>query len=141
MANWPEGYPDAAVNAKIRRIFEDHAAAIRAAQSEDGRWHQLVNDTRSYLETSVTAMALTALARGVRAGLLARSEYAPVIERAWAGLVRATLPNGTVTGVSCGLGIQASKEAYYNRSSFYQCSGPGGAGAVFYAAVELAKGY
>ena len=57
------------------------------------------------------------------------------------GLVSTVLPNGTVTGVCCGTGIQRSPEAYYTRPTFYGCSGPGGAGAVLYAAVDLAKGY
>ena len=35
--------------------------------------------------------------------------------------------------------IQRNKEAYYERPTFYGCSGPGGAGAVLYAAVDLAK--
>jgi len=64
-----------------------------------------------------------------------------VIEKAWDGLVSTILKNGTVTGVCCGTGIQRDAHAYYIRPTFYGCSGPGGAGAVLYAAVDLAKGY
>ena len=42
-----------------------------------------MNDTNSFLETSVTAMFLTAIVRGVRGGLLDRDEYDPVIKKAW----------------------------------------------------------
>ena len=36
---------------------------------------------------------------------------------------------------------QPDAHAYYIRPTFYGCSGPGGAGAILYAAVDLAKGY
>ncbi len=84
-------------------------------------------------------MFLSAIVRGVSAGILERSEYEEVITKAWAGLTSTVLKNGTVTGVCCGTGIQRNKEAYYERPTFYGCSGPGGAGAVLYAAVDLAK--
>lgn len=141
MNAWPEGYPDKTKNDQVRQIFQQHASAFKATQSSDGRWHQLLNDTNSFLETSVTAMAITSLIRGVRGGLLPKAEYAPVIELAWKGLVSTVMPNGTVTQVCCGTDIEATAQDYYNRPTSYTCSGPGGAGAVLYAAVDLAKGY
>ena len=141
MAKFPEGYPDEEKNSRVKAIFQQHAAAFKASQGEDGRWHQLMNDTKSFLETSTTAMAITALIRGVRGEVLNKTEYAPVIERAWKGLVSTVLSNGTVTQVCCGTGIQPNAEAYYTRPTSFTCSGPGGAGAVLYAAVDLAKGY
>jgi hypothetical protein len=63
------------------------------------------------------------------------------VQLAWTGLLSTVLPNGTVTQVCCGTGIQPSVQAYYDRPTSYTCSGPGGAGAVLYAAVDLAKGY
>ena len=100
-----------------------------------------MNDTKSFLETSTTAMAVTALIRGVRGGVLNKTMYTPVIQKAWKGLLSTVLPNGTVTQVCCGTGIQPTPEAYYIRPTSYTCSGPGGAGAVLYSAVDLAKGY
>lgn len=141
MAAWPEGYPDRGLNEQIKHIFRVHAQAAKATQSSDGRWRQLVNDSSapSFLETSTTAMFLAGLVRGVRLGVLDPREYAPTISKAWSGLNAAILPNGTVTGVCCGTGIQPNAEAYFERKTFYGCSGPGGAGAVLYAAVEIAK--
>ena len=37
--------------------------------------------------------------------------------------------------------LRSQVQAYYDRRTSYTCSGPGGAGAVLYAAVDLAKGY
>eukprot|EP01051_Picozoa_sp_SAG22_P007410 SAG22_NODE_521_length_9507_cov_62.835991_6_plen_134_part_00 len=74
-----------------------------------------MNDTKSFLETSTTAMAITSMVRGVRGGVLPKAEYDPVIKRAWKGLLGTILPNGTVTQVCCGTGIQPSVQAYYDR--------------------------
>ena len=125
----------------MKTIFKQHAAAFKATQSADGRWHQLLNDTKSFRETSVTAMAITSMIRGVRMKILSKDEYDPVIKLAWKGLLSTVLPNGTVTQVCCGTGIQPTVQAYYDRPTSYTCSGPGGPGAVLYAAVDLAKGY
>jgi rhamnogalacturonyl hydrolase YesR len=86
-------------------------------------------------------MAITSLIRGVRMKILPKAEYDPIIKLAWKGLLSTVLPNGTVTQVCCGTGIQRSAQAYYDRPTSYTCSGPGGAGAVLYAAVDLSKGY
>ena len=86
-------------------------------------------------------MAITSLIRGVRMNILPKAEYDPIIKLAWKGLLSTVLPNGTVTQVCCGTGIQPSVQAYYDRPTSYTCSGPGGAGAVLYAAVDLSKGY
>jgi len=141
MAAWPQGYPNATANARVREIFSQHAAAAKATQAADGRWHQLLNDTSpaSFLETSASSMFLSAILRGIRLGVLDAADYQQTVRRAWAGLTSTILSNGTVTGVCCGTGIQANPEAYYERPTFYGCSGPGGAGAVLYAAVDLAK--
>ena len=78
MAAWPAGYPNATANARVKEIFVQHAAAAKATQAPDGRWHQLLNDTDSFLETSVTAMFLTSIVRGVRDGILPKEDYALV---------------------------------------------------------------
>ena len=47
--------PNATTNAAVKEVFVQHAAAAKATQAPDGRWHQLLNDTESFLETSVRA--------------------------------------------------------------------------------------
>ena len=84
---------------QVKQVFQQHAEAFRRTQAADGRWHQLMNDTKSFLETSTTAMAITSMIRGVRGGVLAKADYDPVIKRAWKGLLSTILPNGTVTQV------------------------------------------
>lgn len=79
MQDYPAGYPNSTANAMVSTIFQQHAAAAKASQAPDGRWHQLLNDTSSgsFLETSTTAMFVAAIARGIRLGFLDKSEYVP----------------------------------------------------------------
>ena len=55
MVAWPAGYPDENKNEQVRTIFKQHADAFKKTQSDDGRWHQLLNDTKSFRETSVVS--------------------------------------------------------------------------------------
>ena len=89
---------------QIRASFLAHARALKRAQAVDGRWHQLLNDTSTFLETSVTSMTLYALAAGVLNGWLEKAEFDGVIQQAWAGLSSTIQPDGTVTGICNGFG-------------------------------------
>ena len=61
----------AAAEKDVVDTFTQHATALAAAQNKtDGRWHQLVNDTSTFLETSVTGMTIVALVKGVQGGWL-----------------------------------------------------------------------
>lgn len=124
----------------VLTIFRLQAAAMRSVQSEDGRWHQLVNDSSSgsFLETSVTAMAVSALARGVLRGYLQQGDYDTAVRRGWAGLSSAVDADGVVLGVCGGTDIQPTAAKYYTRPTEYLGSAPGGVGIVLYAAVDYA---
>ena len=82
------------------RIFQSHAAAIARVQSADGRWHNLLNDSSTWLETSGTAMFTHSMSVGVLNGWLQRAKYEPVLKKAWAGLTTTLTPTGQVGGVS-----------------------------------------
>lgn len=123
----------------VRLLLEDQATALaKAQQADDGRWHQLVNDSSTFLETSSTAMYLTAMLRGMREGWLDKTTFGPVAQRAWGGLCKTIQPDGKVSGICEGTGVQVSAADYAKRSTAYLLSGPGGLGTVLYAAVEMA---
>lgn len=48
----PEGDP---VRRHLLPLFSRQAAALRDTQDDSGRWHTLLDDKTSYLETSATA--------------------------------------------------------------------------------------
>ena len=122
------------------KIFQRQAAGLAKYQApNDGRFHQVVNETTTFLETSATAMFLTSFIRGVMNNWLPYDDYKSVIENAWAGLVSTVQANGTVTGICDGTGIQANVADYERRPTSYLSSAGGGAGAVLYAAADMEK--
>ena len=51
----------AAAHAAAVHTLQQHATALAAHQSTDGRWHQIVNNKSTFLESSGTAMYLAAM--------------------------------------------------------------------------------
>lgn len=52
----------------VLSLFKSHAQAMRAVQSSSGAWHQVLNETSTFLETSVTGMTLISFVVGVQNG-------------------------------------------------------------------------
>ena len=51
----------AAAHTATVHTLQQHTAALAAHQSTDGRWHQIVNNRSTFLESSGTAMYLVAM--------------------------------------------------------------------------------
>ncbi|XP_041365889.1 unsaturated rhamnogalacturonyl hydrolase YesR-like [Gigantopelta aegis] len=120
----------------IMDSFRKHARGMVKHQSSDGRWHQLVDDDTSYLETSCTAMTISSIARAVNEGWLERNEFEESLHRGWKGLETVLKADGTVNGVCRGTGIQAAPIDYKNRETTYLKTRNGGIGFVYHAAVD-----
>ena len=115
-------------------IHRRHLAGLRAHQAADGMWHQIVDVPGSYRETSVTAMALTAMARGLRLGWLDAS-YRPVVDRAWRALLAHVLEDGGLVDVCFSTGAGPTRRHYLNRPAVNGADDRGGA-MVLGAALE-----
>lgn len=85
---------------KLRAQFIALCTSLVALQNGDGAWHQILNDTTTFAETSVTAAALYALTSGVMAGWLMPDAYASTIEAAWDALASLVGSDGHIAGVS-----------------------------------------
>ncbi|MGE0042457.1 MAG: glycoside hydrolase family 88 protein, partial [Vicinamibacterales bacterium] len=94
-ADWP-------ARERIHAIYRRHMAAMALRQAADGTWRQVVDEPGSYREETVTAMTLTAMARGVRLGWLDAGTYRPVVDRAWAGLSARIAADGALVDVCTG---------------------------------------
>eukprot|EP00937_MAST-01D_sp_MAST-1D-sp2_P004855 g4855.t1 len=133
------GASAASFNATLAALAA-HAAGVAAAQpaapADDGRWHQLLNDSSTYRETSCTAMFTFALATAVQRGWLPRAAYDGTIRRGWSGLLHAVQANGTVAGICNGFGIHADAGAYSRCKTDYHGSAPG-LGSVLRAAAAM----
>lgn len=121
----------------VLELFRRQAAALLAVQSADGRWHQVLDNPDTYLETSATAMFVRAFAEGIRNGWLPKEEYLEAVRRGWDALARQIRDDGTVEGIVRGTPIFYSDEAYNEHPT--RLNDPRGLGAVLYAAAAVQK--
>jgi len=86
LSEMPRDYPS---RPKYVAQFQQMAKEIASLQGSDGLWRPGLLDAEAYKlpENSGSAFYVYALAYGVNDGILDLSQYRPVIERAWAGLV------------------------------------------------------
>lgn len=122
--------------AEILRIFREHAEAIRKVQSNDGRWHQVLDNQSTYLETSSTAMFVRAFAEGTLQGWLDKSFLEPT-SMGWNALLKQIDEDGNVEGIVKGTPILFSDEAYENQKT--RLNDPRGLGAILYANIAVDK--
>ena len=107
----PEDHPD---RAKVLDIFQRGARGAAETQGGTGLWHQLLDRTDSYLETSASAMFTFAIARGVNRGWLPPS-YAPIAQSGWRALEGRVRPDGQIEGICVGTTAAYDAVYYYNR--------------------------
>ena len=122
----PADHPD---RTAVLDVHRRHLAAMRAHQAPDGMWRQVVDEPGSYRETSVTAMTLTAMARGIRLGWLDAS-YRPAVDRAWRALLAHVLEDGTLVDVCIGTGAGPTRRHYLDRPAVNGADDRGGAMAL-----------
>ena len=83
--------------AEYSQMLKDMCEALAKVQREDGLWNVSLHDPNNYggKEFSGTAMFTFGMAYGVNNGILDKKTYAPIIYKAWNGLVNDCLhPNG-----------------------------------------------
>lgn len=84
-------------------------------QSDDGMWHQLIDHSESFKETSATAMFGFAMATGVKRGLLPEKPYAAACIRAWNALIGYLGDDGKMKEVCVGTGQSLDVNYYLKR--------------------------
>lgn len=99
---------------RLLEIFRRGAQGAVAAQGGTGLWHQLLDKTDSYLETSASAMFTFSVARGVNRGWLSPA-YAPVAQAGWQALTTRVRPDGRIEGICVSTTAAYDAVYYYNR--------------------------
>lgn len=142
---------DPKAKASVLVALQDHAEALAKVQNKtDGRWHQVLNETSTYLETSGTAMYTHVMATALLHGWLLKADFESVVDAAWGrcGMYNACgissvikvldeYPHlGEVDGICSGFGIHANLEDYKNCPTIYAKSSPG-LGSVLRAALAM----
>ena len=115
-------------------LLRRHILGIARYQSGTGLWHQLLDKTDSFLETSCTAMFTYAIARSVNRSYI-DGHYASIAQRGWEGVVSKIRDDGQIEGVSAGTGVSDDLVYYYRRPT--PVNDPHGTGAVLMAGVEV----
>jgi rhamnogalacturonyl hydrolase YesR len=81
-------------------LFKEMAAKLKAVQKPDGYWPpSLLASEASPAESSGTGFFVFGMAWGIKAGLLDRAEYEPVVRRGWHALERAVHADGMLGSV------------------------------------------
>jgi unsaturated rhamnogalacturonyl hydrolase len=88
---------------------------ITSYQSGEGFWHQLVDRTDSYLETSATAIYAYCIARAANKGWIDAKAYAPASILAWNAVTTKINEQGQVEGTCVGTGMAFDPAFYYYR--------------------------
>lgn len=116
---------------KYEALFKDMAARIAELQQADGLWRPSLLDPQHYAlpEISGSAFFTYGLAWGVNHGLLDSRVFAPVIERAWAGMLRHVYADGRL---GCIQPIGAAPGAFTESSSYVY-----GVGAFLMAGEQM----
>ena len=119
----PENHPN---RAKILQLYQAHARGLATYQSGSGFWHQLLDKTDSYLETSATAIYTYAYARGINRGWIDGKTFAPATLLAWNAVTTKVNAKGQVEGTCVGTGMGFDPAFYYHRPiSSYAAHGYG----------------
>ncbi|MEM1128748.1 MAG: DUF4861 family protein, partial [Bacteroidota bacterium] len=124
---------------EVLAVFQRHAAGLLALQAADGRWHQVLDNPDTFLETTATAAFTYAFATGIAQGWLPADDYREAVELGWAAIARQVRPDGTVDGIVPGTPIYFNDDQYQNRGP--RVHDPRGLGAVLYAASAVHQLY
>jgi unsaturated rhamnogalacturonyl hydrolase len=115
-------------------LLRRHILGLARYQSGNGLWHQLLDKTDSFLETSCSAMFTFAIARAVKKGYIEK-RYLSIAKKGWEGIVSKIHVDGQVEGVCTGTGVSDNLVDYYNRPT--PLNDVHGIGAVLLAGSEI----
>jgi unsaturated rhamnogalacturonyl hydrolase len=125
-----EGY------AEILASFKEQMSVLKSYQEKNGMWHQVLDRSASFEETSCTAMFTMAMAKGVRMGWL-DNNYRNHAIAGWKAVQKKIEKDGTVHDICRGTEIGFDEAFYFERKRFDQ--DPRGLGAVIAAGIEIFK--
>lgn len=130
----PQNYPG---RQDVLKQFQSLAFGLASYQSGFGFWHQLLDRSDTYLETSATAIYAYCIAHACNQGWLDPVEYAPMAMLAWNAVTTKINDKGQVEGTCVGTGMAFDPLFYYYRPT--NIFAAHGYGPVIYAGAEMYK--
>ncbi|NSW94576.1 MAG: glycoside hydrolase family 88 protein [Bacteroidales bacterium] len=122
---------------EVLRILQAHIKGLARYQSGSGLWHQLIDKTDSYLETSSTAIFTYCIAHSINKGWIDAQAYGPVAVLGWNALQTKVNKTGQVEGTCVGTGMAFDPAFYYHRP--VNVFAAHGYGPVILAGAEMIK--
>jgi rhamnogalacturonyl hydrolase YesR len=101
--------------ATILTILKKHIKGLASYQSGTGFWHQLLDRTDSYLETSATAIYSYGISHAINQGWIDAKTYGPAAILAWNAVATKVNAQGQVEGTCVGTGMAFDPAFYYHR--------------------------
>ena len=130
----PEDHPS---RPELLNLLRAHIKGVAPFQSGSGLWHQMLDKTDTYLETSASAMFVFGIARAINRGWIAPVSYGSVAQAGWNGLVTRVNARGQVEGTCVSTTFASDNLYYYNRPASVYASH--GYGPVLLAGAEMIR--
>jgi len=89
----------------IMDLLRAHVRGLARVQSGNGFWHQLLDRSDTYLETSATAIYTYSIAKAINEGWIDKKAYGPMVLLAWHAVTTKVNEKGQVEGTCVGTGM------------------------------------
>ena len=122
---------------EVKDLLVSLLRGIAQYQSPEGTWHQLINNTESYLETSASAMFVYGYAHAINKGWIDRTAYQDIARAGWNGVAKQVNEKGQVENTCVGTGLGWTNTFYMSRP--VNVFAAHGYGPVLLAAAEMIK--
>ena len=131
--NLPANHPK---RAALIKLLLRQVVGFSRYQDPGGMWHQILDKPDSYLESSVTAMFVYAVAKSVNEGWIP-SRFFSIAQNGWDALAQKVTADGQVTDICIGTSIEEDIRYYYNRPR--ETNDAHGLGVFLMAGAEIIK--
>jgi len=100
---------------RIMQGYQTMMGSLLRYQAEDGMWHQLVDDSEAWPETSATGMFTFAMITGVKNGWLDSRRYGTAARRGWLALISWLDEHNDIRNVCEGTNKLNNRQYYLDR--------------------------
>lgn len=121
----------------VLKQLQAHIKGLAKYQDGTGFWHQLLDRSDTYLETSATAIYTYSITKAINDGLIDPMAFTPVAILGWNAVTTKVNSNGQVEGTCVGTGMAFDPAFYYYRP--INVFAAHGYGPVMLAGSEIIK--
>ena len=122
---------------QILKLLQDHIQGLSRLQHHDGFWHQLLNRSDTYLETSATAIYTYCISHAINQGWVDAKAYGAVALLGWQAVSSSVNAQGQVENVCVGTGMGFDAGFYAYRPVHVMAAH--GYGPTIWAGAEIIR--